>query len=417
MILSYAVIAIFLLTGYVAAIENTEISTHNSINKKFVSLVFDDSSSMIGEKEENANYALQGLISMLSSEDELNIVKMSNPTKENEINIKNSIVKQSSINDVRKWQSKGGTPFDTVDTAKNWLSAKKDIYQSEAEYWLIIITDGQFTTYKAGNNEIYIDSYISDMNNEFKGLNFNTILLSIGNELDSYYTDAFKAPINSSVLEADSPEEIVKAMFEISSMINSGLNVQEIDAKKLSNNKVSIKLNLPIYKMNIFIQKNGLEITEIKNSKKEDVSFNKYDIKTDTKTATMNEIIMSANSNSYLNKGEYIITFNKDVDLDDTQIRIFVQAAVENVLEIYKEEANGKEIKLENIDFFSLEEDDKVIAKSKLISLIDGSPIDIKDLENLDGYYYINNQKSYGKFEDNLLVTEIIRILFILISK
>ena len=36
-----------------------------SSNSKIVSLVFDDSGSMQGEKEENANYALQALISML----------------------------------------------------------------------------------------------------------------------------------------------------------------------------------------------------------------------------------------------------------------------------------------------------------------------------------------------------------------
>lgn len=371
-----------------------------TLNKKVVSLVFDDSGSMSGEKAENANYALQALISMLGKNDELNIVRMTNPFYNNTSKLIEPVLKQGSINEVRDWLSNGmTTPFDAVDTARDFLLERKRYIGDNAEYWLIIITDGEFNRYSKGDNSIDIYSYMTDINDAFTGLKFDSILLSIGSNLDQYYVDAFKTLPNCSALEVDLPSEIIPAMFEISSKINSRLNVQEVKKEKIGSNQMAINVNLPIYKMNIFIQKNGLEITEIKSENNEKIERNIYDIKTDTKTAQMNEVF---SQKGYLESGKYIITFNNDVDLDATQIKIFVQVAVENVLKLYKE---GRTEELKDIDFYTLKADDKVIAKSELISLINGNPIDINNLDNVTGFYYINDKESYGKFNQNALVT------------
>lgn len=379
---------------------NTFATENVTLNKKVVSLVFDDSGSMKGEKAENANYALQALISMLGQNDELNIVRMSSPTTYNTFKLKEPVLKQSSINDVREWKCIGmSTPFDAVDTARDFLLERKRYLGDNAEYWLIIITDGEFNAYKNGNVSVDIYSYMTDINNTFTGLKFDSILLSIGSKLDKYYVDAFKTLPNCSAQEVDSPSEIIPAMFEISSKINSRLNAQEVKKEKISNNQIAININLPIYKMNVFIQKNGLEIKEITSANNEKTESNIYNIKTDTKSAQMNEFF---SNKGYLESGKYIITFNDDVDLDATQIKIFVQVAVENVLKLYKE---GGSEELKDIDFYTLKADDKVIAKSELISLIDGNPIDINNLENVYGFYYINDKESYGKFDKNALVT------------
>ena len=385
---------------------NSEALASESLgsSKKVVSLVFDDSGSMEGEKEDNANYALQALMSMLGENDEVNIVRMSSPKNTNVFDINTKSLKQSSIDSVRDWVSKGGTPFDAVDTARDWIYGRKEALSDGAEYWLIIITDGEFNFYQDGTKEIDMYAYLANINNNFSGMKYESILLNIGNELQENFVDAFKVTPNCSVQEAKSAKDIVSAMFEISSKINSGLNVQDLDVKKIDTKKIVLNLELPIYKMNIFIQKNGLEITNIESDTSELVKLDVYNIETDKKSAKMNEI---SSDRGFLKNGKYTITFNDEVDLDLAQIKIYIQVAVENVLEIYKRGEKG-DTKLNDVDFYTLKENESVIAKSELISLIDGTAIDISSLKNIDGFYYINDKKSYGKFEGTKLVTEII---------
>lgn len=385
---------------------NNEVFADESFssNPKIVSLVFDDSGSMQGEKEENANYALQALISMLGENDELNIVRMSKPNGRNFLDIQTKDLKQSSIDSVRDWMSAGGTPFDAVDTARDWLYQRKEHVGNSAEYWLIIITDGEFNFYQNGEKEIDMYQYMDNINNNFTGMKFESILLNIGNELQENFVNAFKVTQNCSVQEAKTAKDIVNSMFEISSKINSGLNVQDLDVKKVDSNKIVLNLELPIYKMNIFIQKNGLEISNIESENSKNIEIVAYDIETDKKSAKMNEI---TSDRGFLKQGKYTITFNDEVDLDLAQVKIYVQVAVKNVLKLYKRDGKN-DVELSDVDYYSLKSNESIIAKSELISLIDGVAIDISALKGLDGFYYINDKKSYGKFEGTKLVTEII---------
>ena len=384
---------------------NNEVFADESVeaNSKIVSLVFDDSGSMQGEKEENANYALQALISMLGENDELNVVRMSKPNSLNLFDIQRKDLKQSSIDSVRDWISAGGTPFDAVDTARDWLYERKEQIGDNVEYWLIIITDGEFNFYQNGEKEIDMYQYLADMNNNFSGMKFESILFNIGNELQKNFVDAFKLTPNCSVQEAKTAKDIVSSMFEISSKINSGLNVQDLDIKKIDTNKIVSNLELPIYKMNIFIQKNGLEIVNIELDFSQNIEIDAYEIETDKKTAEMNEI---TSNKGFLKQGEYTITFNDEVDLDLAQVKIYVQVAVKNVLKMYKRDGKN-DVELTDVDYYTLKANESIVAKSELISLIDGTAIDISSLKNIDGFYYINDKKSYGKFEGTKLVTEI----------
>lgn len=375
-----------------------------SSNPKIVSLVFDDSGSMQGEKEENANYALQALISMLGENDELNIVRMSKPNGRNFLDIQTNDMKQSSIDSVRDWMSAGGTPFDAVDIARDWLYERKEQVGNSAEYWLIIITDGEFNFYQNGEKEIDMYQYMDNINNNFTGMKFESILLNIGNELQENFVNVFKVTPNCSVQEAKTAKDIVNSMFEISSRINSGLNIQDLDVKKVNSNEIVLNLELPIYKMNIFIQKNGLEITNIESENSTNIEIVAYNIETDKKSAKMNEI---TSDRGFLKQGKYTITFNDEVDLDLAQVKIYVQVAVKNVLKLYKRDGKN-DVELSDVDYYSLKSNESIIAKSELISLIDGVAIDISALKGLDGFYYINDKKSYGKFEGTKLVTEII---------
>ena len=69
-----AVLAIILSTFTYSPASASEKSTYI---KKIVSLVYDDSGSMLGDKWAYANYAVQTFCGMLNSEDQLYITYMS----------------------------------------------------------------------------------------------------------------------------------------------------------------------------------------------------------------------------------------------------------------------------------------------------------------------------------------------------
>lgn len=372
-------------------------STNNVVNKKIVSLVFDNSGSMSGTKAEYANYALQSMISMLDKNDELNIVKMSTPYDKDVMDISTKASKQSSIITVSEINSTSGTPFQAVDTARDWLIERKNTIASGAEYWYIIITDGQF------DRSVDMSQYMENINSKFKGLKFNGIFVGIGEDVSEYHLKEFATVSNCSSKKIDTASKIIPTMFEISSKINSGEDTQVVNAKKIDNNKITVEFSVPITKMNIFVQKNNLAISSIESESGEKIDFDTYNIATKNKNAKMNEVVTKS---GYLKSGKYIISFNNGINLNETQIKLFVRPAVTNEMKLYKK-VEESYIELTEEDYFTLNENDELIAKSKLVSIIDGSILDLNSLEQVTGNYYINDKKINGRIENKEFVANI----------
>ena len=116
--------------------------------RKVVAVVYDDSGSMKSDnKWPFANYAMQTFCGMLNSEDRLFISYMSeadnDPDYEPEVVDLSTDHIQSSIETIKNHTEYGQTPFAAVQAAYNRLMNTPDS-NPNTEYWLVILTDGEF---------------------------------------------------------------------------------------------------------------------------------------------------------------------------------------------------------------------------------------------------------------------------------
>ena len=137
-----AVIATGSKTVYAA--DNARATTNNDSGdtvtspKKIISVVYDDSGSMAGERWTYANYSLQTLTSLLNTQDELYVTYMSDPSDAKKISLTDI---QDSVDKIRDKEDSHNTPEESIDTAVGKLESIKGT-DATTQYWLIIMTDG-----------------------------------------------------------------------------------------------------------------------------------------------------------------------------------------------------------------------------------------------------------------------------------
>jgi len=304
---------------------NFSLADEVKANKKVVSIVYDDSGSMLTNNNFcYSSYALQILTASLSKNDELNIVRMSEYWKDNEIDLSVATKKQECINGMQNYQTNGGTPFESVDTAKNWLIKKSNQYTDEAEYWLIVITDGIFS------NMPNTAEYMANLNSSFNNLNFEFVLLSIGGYLDNPLVEEVKVSANSTVIEANDRESIYESLMDICRMINSGATDKIVSLEKKDEKTIKLKSNYPLKKMMILLQNDDNYVNEIiyENNKLNKETF-KVENSTESLKGNLTHVVSS--SEGYLNSGEYTIKFNKPIQLNKNLMFLceaFVEAKI-----------------------------------------------------------------------------------------
>jgi len=118
-------------------------------NKKIVSIVYDDSGSMhLNEqlKWAYANYAMQAFAGMLNREDVLMINYMSSVQQGNNTPVTiDTSNRENSVNMIRTHTTSGDTPFAAIDAAHKNLKSYHD-NNSNTQYWLVVMTDGEFNS-------------------------------------------------------------------------------------------------------------------------------------------------------------------------------------------------------------------------------------------------------------------------------
>ena len=113
--------------------------------QKHIYLVLDDSGSMSGEPEYDANYALQTLVAMTDKTDTINIYFLNNSSKiDGQLDLLNKSDALINTVKVEYPESTGSTPYSAVSKAQKDLKNKVSA-DDEGEYWLIVVTDGGFT--------------------------------------------------------------------------------------------------------------------------------------------------------------------------------------------------------------------------------------------------------------------------------
>ncbi|MBO4252036.1 MAG: hypothetical protein J5911_05200 [Clostridia bacterium] len=362
-ILSAAVFIICLFAALCVGVREVDATTDVNYKKKIVSVLFDNSDSMStpvnDNKTEFAKYSLEMLTTLLSEQDELYIWPMNarsgNTTSAFKIELANDVkmaeIEQKIINN-SALKPTGSTPPASVDKALSTLrekglkssSDKTNDDNGNVEYWLVILTDGEF------NGTLKSDEVLRKYIKNYVGL--NTIYLAFG----SYAADITGSDINTeypiSTYCVRDVQGIISAMQDVSNKI-SGRYGAETNSDKyvVSDNKIIVDLDKFSFSVNnvaVVVQDSGaklvsaiyggqnLTITQssvLKGSFPNTVSGqpNIVELLQDGYTAVVK-------AGEYMSSGQIVFTFDKPVG---DNVSVLVEPAIFIDAYLEKETSDG----------------------------------------------------------------------------
>lgn len=280
--------------------------------KKVISIAFDDSGSMEGDRWVYATYALQALVAQLNNNDELYITRMGTEnnhppdpsgqkrgrhTKADKIDITSNQSIESQLKEIQQWQCGNGTPLMTVDTAMKQLKSIKDDEKS-TQYWLLILTDGVFqydlsddSTTLASADSLYKyladNKIVCDNGREITNHGFTQILgseMANGSTVNVAYIalgppDPFYPIVDLTQHSAATQREdlhpffakdepsIITTMGDVSAMISGRLKIDKIE--QVDDKTISFSSPLPMYSFSILSQNSKAKVVTVSNGEKE----------------------------------------------------------------------------------------------------------------------------------------------------
>lgn len=323
-------------TKKVYAAEDAKAMTNNDSGdtvtspKKIISVVYDDSGSMTGERWTYANYSLQTLTSLLNTQDELYVTYMSNPSDAKKISLTNI---QDSVNKIRDKEDASDTPEESIDTAIGKLDSIKGT-DATTQYWLIIMTDGAINEMA---NESELQQKIDSVKN--KKMDNGSLLhidyLGMGDawnikedEENGLYS--FKA----------TNEKILDVMKALANQISGRIEVESSDVTQIDEKTVKVHSELPLYSLSVLSQESDAKVVTAKAENDLDVerniSLNATDLKNGIKKEKMfgNAAVIS-NGSKAIYRGDYTIHFSKKVNIRN--LTFLYEPAIEFIVNITKD--------------------------------------------------------------------------------
>ena len=333
--------------------------------KKIVSVVYDDSGSMHGNRCSYANYSLQALTALMNEQDELYVTFMHEPDGYQQISLSSL---QDSVNSIRDMNDSGYTPEQAIDTAMSVLDGISED-DPTTQFWLIVMTDGEvYANTNDDNSVIDIQSKLDSYKNKTmsNGSTLNIVYLGMvgaatvtGDPAGSLYS-----------FMPDDDSGIVSAMRDISNLVSSRIVADSITW--ISSNEIQVTSNLPCYSISVLSQKSSAYIVSAKTDEldlnvQRNISLDATDI---YYGESMPSLYGNAGVINYKNgdemlvipAGTYNIVFSDEVDVNNVVVQF--EPAISFKTEITR---NGVVLG----DETELEYDDKV--SIKLIPIIPGT--------------------------------------------
>ncbi len=219
--------------------------------KKSIFLVLDDSGSMDYTRENDANYALQTLVAMTDKSDDVHIFFLNNNSSLSG-NLNMAQKDNSKIASIKANYPKadGSTPYQYIKTAQQKIkdaASKGD----ETEYWLIVLTDGDFDEGQQFANEDLLYFAQEKLAND---TNPNVMFISIGTNY----------PFNTNGLQQMHfirGNNIIKAMDDASKIITGRVVADNVNYSQ-GNSKLSFSLPYPVKNIIILSQNIRANITD-----------------------------------------------------------------------------------------------------------------------------------------------------------
>ena len=286
--------------------------------KKIISVVYDDSGSMEGDRWVYANYATQALTALLNEQDELYITYMSRSTSSSEIDLSNIA---AAVKNIRNWPHSAGTPGESLDTAKNRLDSISESDES-TQFWLVILTDG----------EIDMEQTIQEKLNSFKGSR-----MSNGSTLNIAYLAMGPGAVSANAdkghglytyVAADSAS-ISTTMSEIANLISGRLAADNV--KQVDDRTITFHSDLPLYSISVLSQSSSAKVAAASSAEQplninRNIALDAFDLfKATELTLFGNAAVINLESGSGVSQvipaGTYTITFTEPVRKDDLVVQ------------------------------------------------------------------------------------------------
>lgn len=303
--------------------------------KKIISVAYDDSGSMKGNRWVNASYAMQALTALLNEQDALYMTYMSDPGVSVTKDLSNL---QATVDGIRDWKHSSGTPGETLDTAYRQLT---DISESDrsAQFWLVIMTDG----------EISMPQTIQEKLNSFKGTKMsngstlNVVYLSMGSADLQAFPDTRNGLYTFHAADAAA---ITKTMSEIANLISGRITAEKV--QQVDDTTVQFTAKLPLYSISVLSQQSSASVVSAAVDGQtlnvnRNISLSAHDPYKEVKTKLYgNAAVINAGTavtSTVIPAGTYTITFSEPVDLKELVIQY--EPAIEMKLLISR---NGMEV-------------------------------------------------------------------------
>ena len=216
----------------VGAVTSSTDDTETYTKPKVVSVLFDNSGSMTGDKWHNARYALETMIAALGERDTLIITPMNVGNNPNDGTV--TIVVEPGSNRTEKikeifntdtqsflakeFPSNGRTPASSIDAARQQLVKKEygmkttaDVKVGEVipnDYFLVVLTDGVFDNPVTGTTNTLLDTP-AELVPYFKGAeiptyaSFQTLYIAFAENEEEVIKDGAVVDMSKSSIEKD----------------------------------------------------------------------------------------------------------------------------------------------------------------------------------------------------------------------
>lgn len=369
-----ALLALVLISSVLLCTPIT-VSAESLYIRKIVSVVYDDSGSMDGDKWAYANYAMQSFCGMLNSDDQLFITYMSHSQQSTNYNPEKIDLSaggiQGSVDSIRKHTDSGSTPYTAVDTAYNKLKSVKDS-NPNTQYWLVVITDGAFNEHDSMSN----NEKKNVLNSNFKkyaeevmpnGTNPQITFLGIGGVVAPDENQG-KGIFTYSASNADG---IIDAMSKMADRISGRTRLQKDDVKMLDDKTIQVSSSIPLLNIAVFTQGSNAKVTKAVYSNETNIPISrKVSLNYPNYSDLVGGAFLLGDSQSVIGSGTYNITFDQKVDLND--VIILFEPALEMRMTI---SVNGKTIS-DYSELDSVMEGDKVSVSCKIYEMGTDTEID-----------------------------------------
>ena len=313
-------LALILVIGIAAAIPLYHAYAQSLYARKIVSVVYDDSGSMIsyegGKNWAYASYALQAFCGLLNSEDRMFVTYMTDVIEDPyaqpiEIDLSNGGV-QGSVDTIRSHTDNGNTAYYAIDIGFNALASVQD-NDENTQYWLVVITDGAMSvTENELTNDLLGYCDMTMPNGSKPQITYMAIGASATKPKE--YID------KGLYVEDPNGIEIVDVMSEIADRVSGRTRLSNKDITVVDDKTIRVNSTVPLLNIAVLMQNTDAKVQNVKYEEGSGLVIDRavnirYPDANGWKTdkSLVGSTFLINNGDKNITAGGYEITFDKPV--------------------------------------------------------------------------------------------------------